>query len=296
MYEYDENSFALFRGCTIPLRFPFIESASRKILNAFDLKTKDLQFGCCPDPLGVQSFDKDTWMTLAAYNLCLAEEEGLNILTLCNGCYETLNVANRELQRSEKKQKRINKILGDVGKEFKGKIRVRHIIQELYDRRDLIPEKVTHPLDEYQFAVHYGCHLLRPVEILQTDDSEHPVILDEMVNVLQGKSIPYLKKKVCCGAGVYNIDLPTSRKIIQEKLMEVSKARADAIIVVCPTCFRQYESGQILIKRDQGRAFGNNGKGIPVVYYAELLAFALGFDMSEEFSQHRVKLPFNESS
>ncbi|MHA2369977.1 MAG: heterodisulfide reductase-related iron-sulfur binding cluster, partial [Candidatus Hodarchaeales archaeon] len=75
MYEYDENSFALFRGCTIPLRFPFIESASRKILNAFDLKTKDLQFGCCPDPLGVQSFDKDTWMTLAAYNLCLAEEE-----------------------------------------------------------------------------------------------------------------------------------------------------------------------------------------------------------------------------
>ncbi|UCH31609.1 MAG: CoB--CoM heterodisulfide reductase subunit B [Candidatus Bathyarchaeota archaeon] len=294
MPRYSENAFALFLGCTIPLRFPFIESASRKAIKAFDFETKDLPFGCCPDPLGVQSFDKETWAALAAHNLCLAEEEDLDILTLCNGCFETLSVANAELQHNDKIRIRVNKILGEVGKEFKGKINVRHIIQEFHDLRTLIPDLIARPLANCKFAVHYGCHFLRPAEILQTDHSEHPVILDELVQVLQGNSIPYLKKGLCCGAGVYGTDFPTSTKIIQEKLAEVGKTRADAIIVICPTCFRQYESGQILIKRNHGETYGDNGREIPVIHYAELLAFALGFNMSEEFNQHRIKLSFNE--
>jgi heterodisulfide reductase subunit B len=292
MTEQSGKPFAFFLGCTIPLRFPFMESASRKVMEVLGITVQELPFGCCPDPNGVQSFDKHTWTALAARNLCLAEEKGLDILTLCNGCYETLKVVNHELQHDQDLRRKTNKVLAEIGKEFKGTIAVRHIVQELYDRREEISRLVQRPLTDYRFAVHYGCHLLRPAEILQTDDPEHPVLLDALVEALQGTTVPYLKKGMCCGAGVYGTDLPTSVKIIREKLIEVNKANVSALVVSCPTCFRQYEGGQTLIKKDFGESYGVGEKGIPVLYYTELLAYALGLDVSEEFKQHRVKLPF----
>ena len=292
MNEHSSNDFALFLGCTIPLRYPFMESASRKVLDALNIKIKELPFGCCPDPNGIQSFHSDTWYALAARNLCLAEEENLDILTLCNGCYETLKVANFELQNNNELRKRINKILAKTGKEFKGIIRVHHIIQVLHELRDQISKMVIRPLVNYQFATHYGCHLLRPSEILQTDNPEHPIILDELVQILGGTSIPYLKKGICCGAGVYSIDYNTSLEIIREKMVEINKTKADAMVVTCPTCFRQYESGQFLVRKDAGEYYGKDGKGIPIFYYTELLAFALDYNMSNEFRQHHIKLLF----
>ena len=290
MTDQNGKPFALFLGCTIPLRFPFMESASRKIMNALEIKTQELPFGCCPDPNGVQSFDKDTWATLAARNLCLAEEAGLDILTLCNGCYETLKVVNEELKHDSDMRTKVNKILGEIGKEYKGTVGVHHIVPVLHQYRDKIKELVKKPLTDRKFAIHYGCHLLRPAELLQTDDPEHPVILDELVEVLEGTTVPYLKKGMCCGAGVYGTDLPTSVKIIREKLVEVNKGDVDAMVVCCPTCFRQYEGGQTLIKKDFSESYGKDEKGIPVVYYTEILAYAFGLDVSEEFKQHRVKL------
>lgn len=292
MSEHNGNDFALFLGCTIPLRFPFIESASRKVLDALNINIKDLPFGCCPDPNGVQSFHNDTWLALAARNLCLAEEENLDILTLCNGCYETLKVANFELQNNKELRNRTNKILAEMGKEYRGIIEVHHIIQVLHELRDQISKMVTRPLVDFQFATHYGCHLLRPSEILQTDNPEHPIILDELVQVLGGTAVPYLKKGICCGAGLYSIDYNTSLEIIREKMVEVNKTKADVMVVTCPTCFRQYESGQFLVKKDVGEYYGKDGMGIPIVYYTELLAFALNYNMSVEFRQHHIKLPF----
>jgi heterodisulfide reductase subunit B len=269
-----------------------MESATRKVLDALHIKIKELPFGCCPDPNGIQSFHNETWLALAARNLCLAEEENLDILTLCNGCYETLKVANFELQNNEGLRDRINKILAETGKEYRGIIRVRHIIQVLHELCDEISKKIVRPLVDYQFTAHYGCHLLRPSEILQTDNPEHPIILDELIQVLGGTTVPYLKKGMCCGAGLYSIDYNTSLEIIREKLVEVNKTRADAMVVTCPTCFRQYESGQFLVRKDIGEYYGKDGKGIPIVYYTELLAFALEYNMSDEFKQHHIKLPF----
>jgi len=290
--EHNSKDFALFLGCTIPLRFPFIESASRKVLDALNIKIKDFPFGCCPDPNGVQSFHNDTWLVLAARNLCLAEEENLDILALCNGCYETLKVANCKLKNNKELRNRINETLTKMGKEFRGIIEVYHIIQVLHERRDQISKMVTRPLVNYRFATHYGCHLLRPSEILQTDNPEHPIILDELVHALDGTTVPYFKKGICCGAGLYSIDYNTSLEIIREKMIEVNKTGADAMVVTCPTCFRQYESGQFLVRKDVGEYYGKDGKGIPIVYYTELLAFALNYNMSVEFKQHHIKLPF----
>ncbi|MHA2326142.1 MAG: heterodisulfide reductase-related iron-sulfur binding cluster [Promethearchaeota archaeon] len=126
------TKFAYFAGCTIPYRVPFFETALRKVLPEFGLELIDLPFACCPDPGGAQAFDSVTWHTLAARNLCLAEEQGLDIITACSGCFETLKIVNVHLQEDSKLKKEVNESLKEVGREYKGTIKVRHFADVLY--------------------------------------------------------------------------------------------------------------------------------------------------------------------
>ncbi len=59
-------------------------------LDVLDIHPVDLPFSCCPDPNGVHSYSSELWYTLAARNLALTDEQALDIVTLCNGCYATL--------------------------------------------------------------------------------------------------------------------------------------------------------------------------------------------------------------
>lgn len=278
--------FAMFWGCTIPWKLPFIETAARKVLPMVDIEFVDLPFSCCPDPTGIQSLDLTTWYALAARNICIAEKKELDILTICNGCFETLKSANKKLTEDSRFKSKINKILKETGREFKGKIQVRHIQDVLYN--DLGPEKlreqVINPID-LKVATHVGCHYTRPEEVMQTDDPNYPVQLDELVEVLGTTSVPYLNRNLCCGAGAKGVDFQVALSVSKEKLLSVQKSDAQAMVVHCPTCFYSYDTQQLLVKRKV------KGLKVPVLHYLELLGIALGLNPSElALNQHRVKV------
>jgi heterodisulfide reductase subunit B len=86
---------------------------------------------CCA-PFSVQSVDYASWMALAARNLCIAEEMGLDIMTLCNDCYESLLMMNTLLKRSPELKDKVNGILSEIGKEYKGKVGVKNLVDVLY--------------------------------------------------------------------------------------------------------------------------------------------------------------------
>ncbi len=54
-----------------------IEAASRYVMDALEIDPVDLAFSCCPDPSGVHSYNSELWLTLAARNLALADEQAL---------------------------------------------------------------------------------------------------------------------------------------------------------------------------------------------------------------------------
>jgi heterodisulfide reductase subunit B len=130
---------------------------------------------CCPDPIYFKSKDKLDWLAVAARNLCLAEKKGLDIFTNCSGCTATLSETYHLLEDEERRDK-VNDRLKKIGKEYKGTIRVMHIVRLLRDEvgYDTIKESVVRPLEDLTMAIHYGCHLLKPSRVMKVDDPNNP--------------------------------------------------------------------------------------------------------------------------
>ena len=125
--------FAFFPGCLIPARHPAMEFAIRETMPKLDIELVDLEgASCCPDPIYFKSKDKLDGLAVAARNLCLAEEKGLDIFTNCSGCTATLSETYHLLEDEERRDK-VNERLKKIGREYKGTIRVMHIVRLLRD-------------------------------------------------------------------------------------------------------------------------------------------------------------------
>jgi heterodisulfide reductase subunit B len=290
--------YALFLGCIIPNRYPFIEYATKKTFERLRIKLHDLEgASCCPAPGVFRSFDRDAWLTLGARNITIAEEKKLDIAVMCNGCYGSLLEVNHSLKFDDEKRESVNKHLEGIGKKFEGTTKIKHIVDILYNDFGLENLKIRtkyarkNRLD-LDVAVHYGCHLTKPSELRPFKDNiEDPKFLDELVEITGCKSIDYRTKNMCCGAGgaVRSGFKEVSLDFTREKLEDIKASGADAIVTACPFCFLQFDLGQREINtlhKDKNDSPFN----IPVIYITQLLGLALGMDAESVGLQMNEKL------
>lgn len=282
-----KKEYAFYLGCITPNRYPWIEAATRKVFSRLGVELRDLEgASCCPAPGVVGSFDALTWLVLGARNLSLAEEKGLDVLTVCSGCFETLFEVNRLLKEDPELRERVNGILAGVGRRYRGAVEVHHFTKVLHDYGvEELRKRVVRPLG-LRVAVHYGCHLLRPSEKKGLDDPLAPRMVDELVEALGCESVEYPRRLMCCGAGggVRSAFLKYSLEFTRKKLGELRERGVDCLVDVCSFCHLQFDRGQKEIEELFGETFG-----MPVVHYSQLLALALGLAPSElGFDLHAV--------
>ena len=278
--------YASFLGCQIPMRIPSIEIASRKVFEKIGLEAIDLLgYSCCPEPVISRLLDKTAWLAISARNLALAEELGLDLMTLCNGCYETLVETNEILRHESEEMRRVNEILKQYGKQYAGKIEVKHAVEVLYE--DIGIQKIKEQLVKLQkirVALHYGCHMYR--EPAGEDIMRKPNMMKELTRVTGVEIIDYGLERLCCGYPSMQVDEEFSLKQrLLLKLRRIKEAGADAVVVSCPACTIQFEIGQVMLRR-YGVQYS-----IPCINLMELLALSFGVpskDLHLEFHKSPV--------
>jgi heterodisulfide reductase subunit B len=222
-----------------------------------------------------------TWEALAARNVCLSEQMGLDCTVVCNGCYKSLYDTNEKLKENPSERAKVNELLKLAGMEFKGTIEVRHIAEQLYKDVGIknIRDSVTNPLNGIKVGIHYGCHMLKPGRERKLGFStEKPTFLDEMVEALGATSVDYKDKMMCCGAGggVRGYKIEYALDMTNEKLKSMQEKGVDVIVDVCPFCHLQFDRGQLEIAEKWGHKYD-----IPVLHYSQLLALAQGMSPDE---------------
>jgi heterodisulfide reductase subunit B len=266
--------FALFLGCTIPARLNQYESSSRAVLEKLGVELVDVKaFNCCGYPL--RNTDLKAAVLAAARNLALAEREHLDLLVLCKCGFGMLKYAAHILKENPSLQREINDILNKEGLNFEGPIGIRHLLSVLYHEVgvEALKEKTTRPYKDLKIATHYGCHALRPSEIVQFDDPVNPTLFDTLVEVTGAKSIDWHARLDCCGAPLTGVNDELSMDLTEKKLVNARESGADFLCVGCPYCHIQFDTVQKIINSERG---GNHL--LPPILYPQLLGLSMGID------------------
>jgi heterodisulfide reductase subunit B len=235
------------------------------------------EFNCCGFPVAPVNFDLA--LSLAARNLCLAEQRNMNILTLCNGCFSTLNEANNMLKEDKMLRDRVNGYLQQVNMEFKGTASVKHLVHVLAEDvgQEKLKEHVKTPLTGLRVAQHTGCHLLRPAKrVGHGDNPEDPKVLKNLIGLTGAECLDYMDETECCGNTIVGVNEEVPFQMAKEKLDHVKAVGAQALVTVCPSCHMMYDFSQPRIEK----AF-NVSYGLPVLHYTQLLGLAMGFKPEE---------------
>jgi heterodisulfide reductase subunit B len=270
--------YGFYLGCIVPYRVPSYEISTRRIAKEFGIELVDIDdFSCCGFP--IMNVNREAALLAAARNLCLAEEKGLKLCTICNACAGVLGEANKELKENKELRDEINKKLARINHKFEGTTEVKHFARVLYEDvgTEAIKEKVVKGLETLKVASHYGCHYLKPSSLYNNgDDPENPTSLDELIEATGAHLVDYQGKIDCCGNVIIGIDEKISLAMAREKLAHIKDSGAEAMVLICPACGVQFDTNQRMVES----AFDVH-YGLPIFYYPQLLGLALGIDPKE---------------
>ena len=279
--------YALFLGCVIPSKELNYEVSTKKVMEKLGIELVYIKdFVCCGFPF--EAISEETWLRMASYNLAIASNYNTDIVTMCNGCANSLIHAKKILEEDKNKREEIGKFLEEkFGIKLDKIYNVKHIVHVLYNDVgiDNIRERIVKRFDGFRFAVHVGCHIVRPSRYMDFDNPIEPRKLDELVEITGAESVNYITKYLCCGNYARGINDKVSNMLLKKKLEELKKIGIDGLITICPACYLQYEMGQLEIKMKEKISYD-----IPVLHYTQLLGLALGISIRDlGFDQNKIK-------
>ena len=278
--------YALYHGCLIPARAPFLEKATKLVLDDLGIGYEDLTgTSCCVDPTTLRGTSERAWLTLNARNISLAEERGLPLLSQCNGCFSNINEANKVLQGDAELLEVVNEELAQVDREYKGTVGVHHLVGMLHEAgEEAIRKRVKVPLTDWVVASEPGCHLTRPTEFSPFPDTRYPRVVEDLATWVGANTVEYSDVIMCCGNVVRRTDGEVADKMLGDLMAAIDGAGATHVITPCPTCYIQMDMGQKEVAEKVGLK-----APIPVLFVSEMLALAFGHGPEElGLRYHRV--------
>jgi len=274
-----------FPGCTLKTSAKNLEKSAFSIMEKLGHELVEMDdWTCC----GVVSSlsDDDLMRHIAPLrNLIHVEDQNEEkLITLCDMCCNTLKQTNLRVKDNKEDLETLNLFM-DRENDYKGSVKIYHFLEYLRDEIgfDYIKKLVKNPLKNMKIMPYYGCMMLRPREVA-IDDAEEPTILSDLLTSLGAEVVDNPFKIECCGS-YHTIE---NKDIVRNRSHRITNYAidngAEAIVLSCPLCrfnldYRGKEAEKIF----------NGYKQIPIYYYTQLIAIALGLDQKIcGFNEHVV--------
>ena len=255
--------YSYYPGCTLKNKAKDLDAYARASAKALGFEMEEIEdWQCCG---GVYPLGSDEIATKLSSVRALndAKEKGQDLITVCSACHHVLKRVNDDMKNVDDIRTRANNYL-KLDTPYEGETNVLLYLEVLRDEVgfDEIKKKVVNPLTGKKIGAYYGCLLLRPGKIMAFDNPENPTIMEDFIRALGAEPVVYPYRNECCG-GYISLKEKEMAQNMCEKIMDSAKGfEADMLITACPLCMYNLKK---------------NGNGdLPVYYFTELLAEALG--------------------
>ena len=281
--------YAYFPGCAAKATTTEADGATRAVAKHLGVELVEfLNFSCCG--AGVLHEERPNLSAAVnARNFAIAEREGLDIVTICNTCQLTMLKAKRTLDEDQQLRSRVNSRLAEFNLEYSGKTAIRHLLWVLIDDLGLsnLQEKIERQLAGLNVAPFYGCHMLRPKDLLGMDDPRHPESLERLIAAVGATPVDYSSKTDCCGFHVMLVNQDVSVARVASAMTEAKEHGADLVVTPCTLCQLTLDSYQYRAEKE-----ANTDINMPVIHLPQLIGLALGLDRKElGLERHLVAVP-----
>jgi heterodisulfide reductase subunit B len=276
-------SIPYYPGCTLSTKAANYDRSARAVAAAFGLDLEELpEWQCCGATFPLV-LDDSMALIAPARVLYQAQQAGSRVATLCAVCFHVLRRSQALLARDPEMLERINWF---TEQEYRGQVHVAHLLEILRDDLgwEALAKRVVRPLSGLRAAPYYGCLLLRPYDEIGLDDPECPTILHDLVRALGAEPVDFPYNVECCGSYLTAKEPQVSETLSQDIVASAREHDAQMIVTACPLC--QFNLDYPQRETEAGRT----GNEIPVVYFTQLMAVALG--LPEEtwgFERHYVE-------
>ncbi len=257
------ETFTYYPGCTLRTKAKDLDTYARSSAEALGISFEEpADWQCCG---GAYTTAKDEIATKlsAVRTLNSAKTSNRPLITVCSACHNVIKQTNYDILHDEEMASKVNNYL-KLDEPYNGETTVYHYLEMLRDvvGFDNLAQKVVNSFKGKKIAAYYGCLLLRPSKALAMDDPENPTIMEDFIKAIGGTPVIYAQRNECCGGYITLEDKDQAAKRSSAVMRSAADQGADMIITACPLCLYNLKK--------------NSGSELPVYYFTELLAEALG--------------------
>jgi succinate dehydrogenase / fumarate reductase cytochrome b subunit len=271
--------YAYFQGCAARQSCPELNQSTLLVAKRLGWELITLECGACTGARDLIEAQPEMAMVLNARTLSLVESYGVDtLMTVCSTCTITLRQVNKMLKENPAALERANRQLSSIGLRYNATVEVRHFLWVLIADYglDRLKEQVKRPLSDLSVAPYYGCHILRPSDVLGFDDPNNPRSLHNLILALGGRPADFSSQADCCGFHMMTIDENRAARHAGGLLVDAEQQGADVMVTACPLCHISMDAWQPKSERLMKRTIG-----MPVIHVAQLVGLALGFSPRE---------------
>ena len=257
--------FQYFPGCTLKTKGVRLDTCARKAALALVFTLEELPEWQCCGAVYPMARDEIATRLSSVRALMAAREVGEPLVTLCSACHHVIKRVNGDMKHDADIRAKVNNYL-KLDPPYAGETEVLHYLEVLRDKIgwENVKAAVKNPLTGVKIGAYYGCLLLRPSREMCFDDPENPSILEDFIRAIGAEPVYYGLRNECCGGYTTIENRQYAQKQAQRIVNNAKTAGAECLITACPLCL--YNLTQ------------NTDGGLPVRYFTELLAQALGVE------------------